>query len=117
MAADEWDAKARKLLQITLSPSSETTFWNTLWDNDQAALAKAIAVFAEEINTAAERRGIERAALVAEDYGNTILIARLFALRIAERIRAVAPPMADAGPTEPAAATARTSEQPERVGT
>ena len=110
MPSDEWDAKARKLLQITLSPSSETTFWNTLWDNDQAALTKAIAVFAEEINTAAERRGIERAAKVAGEHRNDDGMVSPQGQQIVVRIlklRALAPPMADAGLTEPAGASDR----------
>ena len=87
------------------------TAHNPYWRGQAEDAKAAIKSVLDDIDTAAERRGIERAALVAEDYGNTILIARLFALRIAERIRALAPPMADAGPTEPAGASDREDER------
>lgn len=61
-----------------------------------------------EADTAAERRGIERAAKVALDVwdrGNAGAHGGEQANRTAAAIRALAPPMADAGPTEPPGAS------------
>lgn len=143
--ADEWDEKAREFALTLLRPqvarymiatdhleTADNPYWRGQAEDAKAAIKSVL----DDINTAAERRGIERAAEaaravqrrqndIAADWASRDLRSshELFSNRAAgacmavDAILALAPPSADTGPTEPAAATARTNEQRERVGT
>jgi len=115
MPSDEWDAKAREITNPHVicgdgifSPNTTINAVKAFEAQIAAALREAYLRGRNEADIAAERRGIERAAKVALDVwdrGNAGAHGGEQANRTAAAIRALAPPMADAGPTEPAGAS------------
>ena len=91
MPSDEWDEKAREIWKRTHTVGA-----------GESTIAAAL--------RAAERRGIERVAQIADEEGaewdsDNVQTHKNYAAHVATRARALAPPMAGAGPTEPAGAS------------